>query len=574
MTMIPLQGTAQIIFYVVVLLAVTPLLGSYMARVYEGENVLLARWFGFAERGFYRLLRTSPDEEQDWKGYGTSVIVFSLLFLIPLYVLLRLQGQLPLNPDHLTSVNAGVAANTASSFITNTNWQYYGGEYTMSYLSQMAGLAVQNFISAAVGMAVLAAMIRGFARRETTRLGNFWVDLYRTTAYILLPICIVTAAFFIWQGIPDTFSGHAVVHTVQGHTQSIGRGPVASQIAMKQLGTNGGGFYNSNSAVPFENPNGFTNFVEMLFILIIGSAEVFMFGKMVRATRQGWAILSVMFILMIAGVVIAAPAEQHGTPVLHDSGVNLAASSTSPGGNMEGKETRFGIANTALWATVTTDASNGSVTGSHDSFSALGGAVPLTNIFIGEVIFGGVGSGLYGMLMLVIIAVFVGGLMVGRTPEYLGKKIEAREMKLAVIGSIWVPLVVLTLTAIAMSTHAGKLSIFNAGPHGFSEAFYAYTSQTNNNGSAFAGYGALHFSTMLGAFAMLVGRFVPLLAALAIGGSVAMKKTAPASAGTMRTDGPTFVVLLTSVVILLPALTILPAIVLGPVVEALTTRLF
>jgi K+-transporting ATPase ATPase A chain len=574
MTMIPFQGTAQIVFYVLVLLAATPLLGSYMARVYEGENVLLARWFGFAERGFYRLLRTSPDEEQDWKGYGTSVIVFSLLFLIPLYVLLRLQGHLPLNPDHLTGVNAGVSVNTASSFITNTNWQYYGGEYTMSYLSQMAGLAVQNFISAAVGMAVLAAMIRGFARRETTKLGNFWFDLYRTTVYILLPICIVTAAFFIWQGIPETFSGHAVAHTVQGHTQSIGRGPVASQIAMKQLGTNGGGFYNSNSAVPFENPNGFTNFIEMLFILIIGSAEVFMFGKMVRATRQGWAILSVMFILMIAGVVIAAPAEQHSSPVLRDSGVNITASSTSPGGNMEGKEVRDGIANTALWATVTTDASNGSVNGSHDSFTALGGAVPLTNIFIGEVIFGGVGSGLYGMLMLVIIAVFVGGLMVGRTPEYLGKKIEAREMKLAVIGSIWVPLVVLILTAIAMSTHAGKASIFNAGPHGFTEAFYAYTSQTNNNGSAFAGYGALHFSTMLGAFAMLVGRFVPLLAALAIGGSVAMKKIAPASAGTMRTDGPTFVVLLTSVVILLPALTILPAIVLGPVVEALTTRLF
>ncbi len=574
MTMIPFQGTAQIVFYVLVLLAVTPLLGSYMARVYEGENVLLARWFGFAERGFYRLLRTSPDEEQDWKGYGTSVIVFSLLFLIPLYVLLRLQGHLPLNPDHLTGVNAGVSVNTAASFVTNTNWQYYGGEYTMSYLSQMAGLAVQNFISAAVGMAVLAAMIRGFARRETTKLGNFWVDLYRTTVYILLPICIVTAAFFIWQGIPETFSGHAVAHTVQGHTQSIGRGPVASQIAMKQLGTNGGGFYNSNSAVPFENPNGFTNFIEMLFILIIGSSEVFMFGKMVRATRQGWAILSVMFILMITGVVIAAPAEQHSSPVLRDSGVNITASSTSPGGNMEGKEVRDGIANTALWATVTTDASNGSVNGSHDSFTALGGAVPLTNIFIGEVIFGGVGSGLYGMLMLVIIAVFVGGLMVGRTPEYLGKKIEAREMKLAVIGSIWVPLVVLILTAIAMSTHAGKASIFNAGPHGFTEAFYAYTSQTNNNGSAFAGYGALHFSTMLGAFALLVGRFVPLLAALAIGGSVAMKKIAPASAGTMRTDGPTFVVLLTSVVILLPALTILPAIVLGPVVEALTTRLF
>jgi potassium-transporting ATPase potassium-binding subunit len=573
-TLPPYQGIAQVVFYVLVLLALTPLLGAYMARVYEGEQVFLARWFGFAERGFYRLLRTSPDEEQNWKQYATSVLVFSLLFVIPLYLLLRLQGHLPLNPDGLKGVNPGVAVNTASSFVTNTNWQYYGGEYTMSYLSQMAGLAVQNFISAAVGMAVLAAMIRGFARRQTTLLGNFWVDLYRTVAYILLPICIIATVILIWQGVPETFSGHAVAHTLTGQTQSIARGPAASQIAMKQLGTNGGGFYNSNSSVPFENPTGLTNFVEMLFILLIGSSEVCMFGKMVRATRQGWAILSVMFLLMIVGVVVAAPAEQHGSPVLRQSGVNIAASSNSPGGNLEGKEVRYGIVNTSLWATVTTDASNGSVSGSHDSFTALGGAVPLTNIFIGEVIFGGVGSGLYGMLMLVIIAVFVGGLMVGRTPEYLGKKIEAREMKLAVIGSVWVPIVVLILTAIAMSTHAGKLSIFNAGPHGFTEAFYAYSSQTNNNGSAFAGYGALNFSTMLGAFAMLVGRFVPLIVALAIGGSVAAKKTTPPSAGTMRTDGPTFVVLLTGVVILLPALTILPALVLGPVVEGLTTKLF
>ncbi len=574
MTLPPYQGIAQIIFYVLVLLAVTPLLGTYMAHVYEGDRVLLARWFGFAERGFYRLLRTSPEEEQDWKQYGTSVLVFSLLFVIPLYLLLRLQGHLPLNPDGLKGVNPGVAVNTATSFVTNTNWQYYGGEYTMSYLSQMAGLAVQNFISAAVGMCVLAAMIRGFARRQTALLGNFWVDLYRTVTYILMPICIITTIIFIWQGIPETFSGHAVAHTVTGQTQTIGRGPVASQIAIKQLGTNGGGYYNSNSGVPFENPNGFTNFIEMLFILLIGSAEVYMFGKMVRATRQGWAILAVMFLLMIAGVVVAAPAEQHASPVLRQSGVNIAASANSSGGNLEGKEIRFGIVNTSLWADATTDASNGSVTGSHDSFTALGGAVPLTNIFIGEVIFGGVGSGLYGMLMLVIITVFVGGLMVGRTPEYLGKKIEAREMKLAVIGSVWVPIVVLILTAIAMSTHAGRLSIFNAGPHGFSEAFYAYTSQTNNNGSAFAGYGALNFSTMMGAFAMLVGRFVPLLVALAIGGSVAAKKVTPPSAGTMRTDGPTFAALLTSVVILLPALTILPALVLGPVVEALTTKLF
>jgi K+-transporting ATPase ATPase A chain len=573
-TLPPFQGIAQIAVYVIILLALTPLLGSYMTRVYEGDRVLLARWLGFAERAFYRLLRTSPEDEQNWREYARSVLWLSILFLIPLYVLLRVQGHLPLNPDGLNGVTQGVSVNTAASFVTNTNWQYYGGEYTMSYLSQMAGLAVQNFVSAAVGMAVLVAMIRGFARRETEHLGNFWVDLYRSIVYILLPLSLIAAIILASQGVPETFSGHAVAHTLQGGTQEIARGPVASQIAIKQLGTNGGGFYNSNSAVPFENPNGFTNFLEMLYILLIGSAEVYMFGKMVRATRQGWAILAVMYVLMIVGVAVAAPAEQHGSPVLHDSGVSLAASSNSPGGNMTDKEVRFGIANTALWATVTTDASNGSVNGGHDAFTALGGAVPLTNIFIGEVIFGGVGSGLYGMLMLVILAVFVGGLMVGRTPEYLGKKIEAKEIKLAVIGSIFVPIVVLILTAVAMTTHAGKESIFNAGPHGFTEAFYAYTSQTNNNGSAFAGYGATDFSTYLGAFAMLVGRFVPLIAALAIGGSLAAKRITPPSLGTMHTDGPTFVGLLTGVVILLPALTILPAIVLGPVVEALTTRLF
>ncbi len=574
MTLPAFQGVTQIAVYAIVLLALTPLLGGYMARVYQGEQVLLARWFGFAERGFYRLLRTSPDAEQDWKAYSVSVLLLSLAFIVPLYALLRLQNHLPLNPDGLAAVTPGVAVNTASSFVTNTNWQYYGGEYTMSYLSQMAGLAVQNFISAAVGMAVLAAMIRGFARRNTTAIGNFWVDLYRTVVYILLPLSIIAAVILISQGVPQTFSGHAVAHTLQGGTQEIGRGPVASQIAIKQLGTNGGGYYNSNSSVPFENPNGFTNFIEMLYILLIGSAEVYMFGKMVRATRQGWAVLSVMFILMIAGVAVAAPAEQHASPVLRQSGVALNASGTSPGGNMEGKEVRFGIANTALWATVTTDASNGSVNGAHDSFTAFGGAVPLTNIFIGEVIFGGVGSGLYGMLMLVILAVFLGGLMVGRTPEYLGKKIEAREVKLAVVGTVFVPIVVLILTSFAVSTHAGRLSIFNAGPHGFSEAFYAYTSQTNNNGSAFAGYGATDFSTYLGVVGLLLGRFVPLVTALAIGGSVAAKKITPPSLGTMRTDGPTFVVLLTGVVILLPALTILPALSLGPIIEGLTQRLF
>src|SRR6476620_7332576 len=359
------QGIAQILVYAIVLIGLSYPLGLYMARVYA--PAFRVRWLSGIEGGFYRLVRTEREREQDWKSYSKSVLVFSILFFGVLYAIQRLQGHLFLNPDHLPGVQSHIALNTTASFVTNTNWQYYGGEYTMSYLSQMAGLAVQNFMSAAVGMAVLAAMIRGFARRETTKLGNFWVDLYRSTVYILLPLSIVLATILIWQGVPDTFSGHAVAHTVQGHTQSIARGPVASQIAIKHLGTNGGGYYNSNSALPSELPTGLTNFLEMLYIMLIESSEVYMFGKMVRATRQGWAVLSVMFVCMIAGVVIAAPAEQHASPVLRQAGVNIAASSTSPGGNMEGKETRFGIPNTALWADVTTDASNGSVNGSHDS---------------------------------------------------------------------------------------------------------------------------------------------------------------------------------------------------------------
>jgi K+-transporting ATPase ATPase A chain len=573
-TLPPLEGIFQIVFYLAVLTILVPPLGSYMARVYEGQPVLLARWFGFAERGFYRLLRVSPEEEQNWISYAKSILTISIVFIVPLYLLLRFQAHLPFNPDHQKAVAPGVSVNTASSFITNTNWQYYGGESTMSYLSQMAGLAFQQFGSAAVGMCSLVALIRGFARRETSNLGNFWVDLYRTTMYILLPLTVLGAVFLVWQGVPQTLSGHAVAHSLDGGVQDIARGPVAFMIAIKQLGTNGGGFFNVNSAAPFENPNPLTNFVENLYILLIPMAMIYMFGKMIRGTRQGWAIFVATMVLVVVGIAVTAPAEQHGSPVLRRSGVNLAATSNSPGGNMEGKETRFGIVDSSLWASTTTDTANGSVNSSHDSLTALGGGVALTNIFIGEVIPGGVGVGLNGMLMLVIIAVFIGGLMVGRTPEYLGKKIEIREVKLAVIGSIFVPLVVLVLTAIAVTTHVGKLSIFNAGPHGFTEAFYAYTSQTNNNGSAFAGYGATNFSTYVGAFAMLVGRFVPMLAALAIGGAVAKKKIVPASLGTMKTDGPTFVVLLLGVVILLPFLTLLPALALGPMVEALTRRLF
>ncbi len=440
----------------------------------------------------------------------------------------------------------------------------------MSYLTQMAGLAVQNFVSAAVGMAVLIAVIRGFARRSTSGLGNFWRDLYRSIAYILVPLSIVLAVILISQRVPETFSGHATATTLEGAQQDIARGPVASQIAIKQLGTNGGGFYNSNSAVPFENPNGLTNLLEMLAILLIPAAQVFMFGRMVLARRHAWMVFSAMFAMFAIGIAIALPTEQHGSQVLRDSGVNLTAGHGQSGGNMSDKEVRFGIANTALWATTTTNASNGSVNGGHDAFTPGGGAVPLLNIFVGEVIFGGVGSGLYGMIFYILIAVFVAGLMVGRTPEYLGKKIEAREMKFAAIGALSVPTIVLTFTALSVVTHAGLASIYNPGAHGFTEALYAWTSQTNNNGSAFAGYGATNFSAELGSIVLYLGRFIPLIAALALGGSIAAKKTVPASAGTFRTDGLTFVVLLIGVILLTAGLMVFPALTLGPIVEGLS----
>jgi K+-transporting ATPase ATPase A chain len=540
-----------------------------MARVYSGEPVLLDRWLGVVERGFYRLLGTGRQREQDWKSYAKSVLVFSAVFSGFLYLLLRLQGHLPLNPDGLKAVPPHIALNTTASFVTNTNWQYYGGEYTMSYLSQMAGLAVQNFVSAAVGMAVLAAVVRGFARHSRNELGNFWVDLYRSLVYILLPLTLVLALVLISQGVVQTFDGHATARTLEGASQTIARGPAASQIAIKQLGTNGGGFYNSNSAVPFENPNGLTNLFELLSILLIPAAQVFMFGRMVGAGRQAWPIFGAMFAMLAIGVAIALPSEQHGSPVLRDSGVDIAQGDGQSGGNMADKEVRFGIANTALWATATTDASNGSVNGGHDAFTPTGGAVPIVNIFTGEVIFGGAGSGLYGMFFYVLLAVFVAGLMVGRTPEYLGKKIEAREIKYAAIGALFVPTMVLVLTALAVATDSGLASIFNPGAHGFSEALYTYDSQSNNNGSAFAGYGATNFSAELGTVALYLGRFVPLLSALAIGGSLAAKKTVPSSAGTFRTDGPTFAVLLVSVIALTAGLMIFPALTLGPIVEAL-----
>jgi K+-transporting ATPase ATPase A chain len=542
-----------------------------MARVYN-TAVPAGRLLAAIENGFYRLVRAQRDREQDWKGYGKTVLVFSVLFSAVLYGIQRLQGHLFLNPDHLKAVPAHISLNTTASFITNTNWQYYGGEYTMSYLSQMAGLAVQNFVSAAVGMAVLAAVVRGIARRSAGTVGNFWVDLYRSLVYILLPLAAFVTVILIWQGVPQTFSGHATAHTLQGATQSIARGPVASQIAIKQLGTNGGGFYNSNSAVPFENPTGLTNFVEMLAILLIPAAQVFMFGKMVLARRHAWMVFAAMFAIFALGVGVALPAEQHGSHVLRSSGVNITMGGGQSGGNMADKEVRFGQAATATWIVATSDASNGSVNGGVDAMTPAGGAVPLVNIFLGEVIFGGVGSGLYGMFFYIVLAVFVAGLMVGRTPEWLGKKIEAREIKLAALGALFVPTMVLVMTAVAIVTRSGLASVFNHGVHGFTETLYAYDSQSNNNGSAFAGYGATSFSASFGTVALFLGRFVPLLAALALGGSLAAKKTVPLSAGTFRTDGGTFVVLLVGVIALTAGLMIFPALTLGPVVEGLMHR--
>ncbi len=562
------QGISQIVVYALVLIALSYPLGLWMARVFTLPRVA-GRFLDSIEGGFYRVVRTDRDQEQNWKSYGMTVLVFSILFWLVLYAIQRLQGHLFLNPDHMKGVPAHLSLNTSASFITNTNWQYYGGEYTMSYLTQMAGLAVQNFVSAAVGIAVLVAVVRGIARRSATTLGNFWVDLYRATVYVLLPLSILVAVVLMWQGVPQTLQGHATATTLQGAQQSIARGPVASQIAIKQLGTNGGGFYNSNSAVPFENPTGLSNFIEMLAILLIPAAEVFMFGKLVFARRHAWAVFTAMFVVFALGVAVNLPAEQHGSAVLRSSGVNLTMGSGQSGGNMADKEIRFGQAATANWTVATSDASNGSVNGGFDAQTPLGGAVPLVNLFLGEVIFGGVGSGLYGMFFYIVIAVFVAGLMVGRTPEWLGKKIEAREIKYAALGALFVPTMVLVLAAISIATKLGLASIFNPGVHGFTETLYAYDSQGNNNGSAFAGFGLTNFSADLGTIAMLCGRFVPMFAALALGGALAGKKIAPVSAGTFRTDGPTFVVLLVGVIALTAGLMIFPALTLGPIVEGL-----
>jgi K+-transporting ATPase ATPase A chain len=582
------QGWFQIAFYLAVLTALVPLLGGYMARVYMGERVVLARVLGPVERLFYRAVRTNPTREQDWKQYATTMLVFSVLFWLVLYAILRAQGVLPFNPLRFSGAPWNVTFNTTSSFISNTNWQYYGGETTMSHFSQMAGLAVQNFVSAAVGMAVLAAVIRGFARRDTDRLGNFWVDLTRSLLYILLPLSVVGALLLVSQGVVQSFTGSVTFTSLGGFEQVLALGPVASQIAIKQLGTNGGGFFNVNSTFPFENATTFSNFLEMLFIVLIPAAATYQYGKMIGRVRQGWALYIAMLVLLVVGIGNAYYQEAKATPALTAAGVTADAIPGSTGGNLQDSEQRFGIANSTLWATVTTAASNGSVNSAHEAYSGLGSLTPLTMMMTGEVIFGGVGSGLYGMLLTVLLTVFLAGLMVGRTPEYLGKKIQAREVKLVAIGVLYMPVIVLIATAVAIGTPAGQESIYDSGPQGFSETLYAYTSQGNNNGSAFAGYtgflqpnapgndGAtgITLATLLGGVVMLLCRYIPMLAALAVAGALAARRPAPAGPGTFRTDSPIFIMLLIGVIVIVAALSFLPALALGPVVQGLTNQLF
>ena len=575
-----LNGWLQLILYFVVLIALVKPLGAFMARVYEGQPTRLDWIIGPIERLIYRLSGVNPQAEMNWKTYAFAMLLFNLFGLLAVYFLQRVQGVLPLNPQGLGAVSPDSSFNTAVSFATNTNWQGYGGEVTMSYLTQMLALTVQNFVSAATGMAIVVALIRGLRARSATTIGNFWVDLTRSTLYILLPLSIVLAVVLMTQGVVQNFNTYQTVPllqaTVDGNGNAVTQqvlpmGPAASQIAIKQLGTNGGGFFNVNSAHPFENATPFSNFIEMLSILVISGALCYTFGVMVGDRRQGWAILAVMTIIMVAFLGLAVWAEQGGNPAFTALGVDQAQSNINPGGNMEGKEARFGIANSALWATVTTAASNGSVNSMHDSYMPLGGMVPLFLMQLGEIIFGGVGSGLYGMLAFIIVAVFIAGLMVGRTPEYLGKKIEAYEMKMASL-MLLIPIFLVKIgTAIAVVAPAGLATIWNTGgPHGFSEVLYAFSSAANNNGSAFAGLGAnnLFYNTALG-ICMFFARYWLIVPALAIAGSLVRKKKVPASSGTLPTHTPLFAGWLIGVIMIVGALSFLPALALGPIVEHL-----
>ncbi len=575
-------GWLQMLLYLLCLLACVKPLGAYMAHVFQGERTFLSPIAGPVERVFYKFARVSPREEMDWKTYALAFLLFNFAGLLVVYVLQRVQSILPLNPQGLGPISPYLAFNTAASFATNTNWQSYAGETTMSYLTQMIGLTVQNFLSAACGIAVLIPLTRGFIRRSATTVGNFWVDLTRIVLYILLPLSFVLAVVLVSQGVIQTFNASDNVARVESsprdqgqesNTVSIALGPAASQVAIKQLGTNGGGFFNVNSAHPFENPTPLSDFLEMLAILVIPAALCYTFGKMIGDTRQGWAILAAMTIIFIMALSLTTWSEQRGNPSLAALNVDQTASTIQPGGNMEGKEVRFGIVDSAIWATATTSASNGSVNSMHDSFTPLGGLAPMWLMQLGEVVYGGVGSGLYGMLAFVIIAVFVAGLMVGRSPEYLGKKIEIFEMKMASLIVLIPVILVLLGSALAVALPAGRAGVFNPGPHGFSEVLYTFSSTANNNGSAFAGIGAntVFYNVVLG-IVMLIARYWLAIPALAIAGSLANKKAVPASAGTLPTHNALFIFWLIAVVAIVGALSFFPALSLGPIVEQLMLR--
>jgi len=562
------NGWVQIAIYSLIIIAITAPLGGYMTRVFNGERTFLSPVLRPLERLVYLICGVNEKEEQHWTIYGVAMLLFSLAGFLSLYLLQRLQAGLPFNPQNLPAVGEHLAFNTAISFVTNTNWQSYVPETTMSYLVQMAGLTVHNFVSAATGIALAVALIRGFARRSAQSIGNFWVDLTRCTLYILLPISIVVGLFFVFEGMPQNLLPYTAVHSLEGAAQTIAQGPVASQEVIKMMGTNGGGFFNANSSHPFENPNALTNLVQIILIFSLGASLTNVFGRMVGDQRQGWAIFAVMGVLFLAGTTVAYWAEASSNPALAGLHIDQAASALQAGGNMEGKEVRFGIANSALFATITTDASCGAVNSMHDSFMPLGGMIPMLNIQLGEIIFGGVGSGLYGMLLFVIIAMFVAGLMVGRTPEYLGKKLESREVKMAILAILILPLSILGFTALVSVLPDGVAALNNSGPHGFSEMLYAFTSATGNNGSAFAGISAnvLLYNTTLGA-AMFIGRFLMIVPMLAVAGSLAAKKIVPISAGTFPTDGGLFVGLVVGVILIVGGLTYFPALALGPIVE-------
>jgi len=564
------NGIAQILVFFALIAAAAVPLGTFMARVFNGERTFLSPVFAPVERVIYALCGVEETREQSWVTYTVAMLLFNLVCFVTLYGLLRLQSFLPFNPQGMSAVPVDLSLNTAISFTTNTNWQNYGGETTLSYLVQMAGLTVHNFVSAATGIAIVIALIRGFVRRSATTIGNFWVDLVRCNLYILLPLSILFGLIFVWQGMPQNLHPYAIAHTLEGAKQVIAQGPVGSQISIKTVGTNGGGFFNANAAHPYENPNALTNLLTTILEFLIGAGLTMTFGRMVGNMKQGWALFGAMSILFLVGAFICYGAESAGNPAFTPLGIDQQASALQAGGNMEGKEVRFGIADSALFATTTTDTSDGAVNSMHDSYTPIGGLVPIVNMQLGEIIFGGVGCGLYGMLLFAILSVFIAGLMVGRTPEYLGKKIESREVKMAMLAILSVPLSALGFTAIACVIPAGLAGIANNGPHGFSEILYAFTSQTANNGSAFAGLsGNTMFYNLTGAVAMMIGRFAIAVPVLAIAGSLVSKKIVPASAGTFPTDNGLFVGLLLGVIVITGGLIYFPADVLGPFIEHL-----